>query len=186
MQLKKTEKERIMNIGIKIKALRLKAGLTQEELADRCELTKGYISQLENDLTSPSISTLGDMLTALGITFGEFFAEEEEMPLRYAPEDCFEKESGGMKIRWLVPSNEKLLMEPMLLTLGAGEETDRDVPHDGEEFGYVLDGEISVTCGGRKEKIAAGESFYYDCGKPHHIANESDRTARFVWIIVGE
>ena len=51
-----------MEIGLKIKELRLKKQLTQEELADRCELTKGYISQLENDLTSPSIATLKDIL----------------------------------------------------------------------------------------------------------------------------
>ena len=54
-----------MSIGIKIKQLRVMCQLTQEELADRCELTKGYISQLENDLTSPSISTLTDILSAL-------------------------------------------------------------------------------------------------------------------------
>ena len=54
-----------MQLGTKIKDMRLQLNLTQEELADRCELTKGYISQLENDLTSPSIATLGDILDAL-------------------------------------------------------------------------------------------------------------------------
>ncbi|MDE7233374.1 MAG: helix-turn-helix domain-containing protein, partial [Lachnospiraceae bacterium] len=49
-------------IGNKIKELRNKKGLTQEELADRCELSKGFISQVENDLTSPSIATLIDIL----------------------------------------------------------------------------------------------------------------------------
>ena len=62
-----------MELGIKIKRLRLQKNLTQEELADRCELTKGYISQLENELTSPSIATLEDILKALGTTFAEFF-----------------------------------------------------------------------------------------------------------------
>ena len=51
-----------MDIGNKIKRLRLQLNLSQAELADRCELTKGYISQLENDLTEPSISTLRDIL----------------------------------------------------------------------------------------------------------------------------
>ena len=60
-------------IGIKIKRLRTLCQLTQEELADRCELTKGYISQLENDLTSPSISTLTDILNALGTNLKDFF-----------------------------------------------------------------------------------------------------------------
>ena len=67
-----------MEIGSKIKALRLQYDLTQEELANRCELTKGYISQLENDLTSPSIATLVDILSALGTTLKDFFAEEQE------------------------------------------------------------------------------------------------------------
>ena len=62
-----------MELGNKIKALRHLCGLTQEELANRCELTKGYISQLENDLTSPSIATLKDILLALGTTLNEFF-----------------------------------------------------------------------------------------------------------------
>ena len=67
-----------MDIGAKIKELRVLNGLTQEELADRSELSKGFISQLENDLTSPSISTLEDILQCLGITISEFFAKEEE------------------------------------------------------------------------------------------------------------
>ena len=67
-----------MEIGGKIKQLRMKNGLTLEELAERSELTKGFLSQLERNLTSPSIATLEDILEALGTTLGEFFAEEKE------------------------------------------------------------------------------------------------------------
>jgi transcriptional regulator with XRE-family HTH domain len=55
-----------MQIGEKIKRMRLRLGLTQEDLAARTELSKGFISQLERDLTSPSIATLMDILEALG------------------------------------------------------------------------------------------------------------------------
>ena len=68
----------VMEIGNKIKQLRLQCDLTQEELANRCELTKGYISQLENELTSPSIATLMDILSALGTNLKDFFSEEPE------------------------------------------------------------------------------------------------------------
>ena len=68
-----------MELGTKIKDMRLQHGLTQEELADRCELTKGYISQLENDLTSPSIATLEDILSALGSSFADFFLKKKKM-----------------------------------------------------------------------------------------------------------
>ena len=67
-----------MELGKKIRQMRNQKNLTQEELADRCELTKGYISQLENDLNSPSIATLTDILAALGSNLSEFFREEAE------------------------------------------------------------------------------------------------------------
>ena len=65
-----------MEIGQKIKQLRIQKGLTLEELASRSELTKGFLSQMERDLTSPSIATLNDILEALGTTLAEFFKEE--------------------------------------------------------------------------------------------------------------
>ena len=64
-----------MDIGSKLKEIRTLKGLTQEELADRAELSKGFISQLERNLTSPSIATLTDILQCLGTTLGEFFNE---------------------------------------------------------------------------------------------------------------
>ena len=67
-----------MEIGRKIKDLRIAKGLTQEELADRSELSKGFISQLERDLTSPSIATLADILQVLGSSLNEFFYEAPE------------------------------------------------------------------------------------------------------------
>ena len=79
-----------MEIGLKIKELRLKNKLTQEELGHRCGLTKGYISQLENDLTSPSIATLKDILQALGSTLTDFFAVEEREKTVFGKEDYFE------------------------------------------------------------------------------------------------
>ena len=67
-----------MKIGNKLKELRIQKGLTQEELADRAELSKGFISQLERDLTSPSIATLVDILQVLGTDLNEFFSEKTE------------------------------------------------------------------------------------------------------------
>ena len=67
-----------MDIGNRLKDLRVLKGLTQEELADRAELSKGFISQVERNLTSPSIATLMDILQCLGLTIGEFFNEEPE------------------------------------------------------------------------------------------------------------
>ena len=76
-----------MDIGPKIKRLRIRNGLTLEELASRCELTKGFLSQLERDLASPSIATLEDILEALGTSLSEFFQEEREEKVVFRGED---------------------------------------------------------------------------------------------------
>mgnify|MGYP000455962354 FL=1 len=69
----KIKRDNTMDIGKKIKELRILKGLTQEELADRAELTKGFISQVERNHTSPSIATLVDILQCLGTDLKKFF-----------------------------------------------------------------------------------------------------------------
>ena len=80
-----------MDIGLKLKELRVLKGLTQEELADRSELSKGFISQLERNLTSPSIATLTDILQCLGTTLGEFFNESPDEQIVLGRADYLEK-----------------------------------------------------------------------------------------------
>ncbi len=172
-----------MKIGEKIKNLRLFCDLTQEELADRCELTKGYISQLENELTSPSITTLIDILSALGTNLKEFFSDVgEEEKINFSKNEFIEKQTDGYVINWLVPNALKNAMEPILLKLKAGCSTDEDIPHEGEEFGFVLKGEIVVLLGKRKVKVKKGESFYFTSKSVHKIINTSSADAEVIWV----
>lgn len=172
-----------MIIGEKIKDLRLSCELTQEELADRCELTKGYISQLENDLTSPSIATLIDILSALGTNLKEFFNEQEsEEKICFSKNEFIEKVTDEYVLNWLVPNAQKNTMEPVLMNLRAGCSTDEDFPHEGEEFGYVIKGEIIIILGKRKIKVKKGESFYYVADKVHSILNKGTTNAEFIWV----
>ena len=128
-----------MELGTKLRDMRQQKGLTQEELADRCELTKGYISQLENDVTSPSIATLIDILNALGSNLSDFFHEEAEEKIVFCEEEYIDKQSDGMTFSWLIPNAQKNMMEPVLVSLEPGASTQPDFPHEGEEFGYVLE-----------------------------------------------
>lgn len=171
-----------MELGAKIKRLRLQCGLTQEELADRCELTKGYISQLENELTSPSIQTLLDVLSALGTTAAEFFSEDEEEQTVFTADDFFEKATDTHTVTWLVPNSQKNEMEPIMLRLAPGTAMDKDMPHEGEEFGFVLAGEIVLHIG-KKEHIArAGDAFYYESDKVHYLENRTAEQATVLWV----
>ena len=172
-----------MLLGEKIKDLRLSCELTQEELADRCELTKGYISQLENDLTSPSIATLIDILSALGTDLKEFFSDmENEEKITFSKDDFIEKITDAYTLNWLVPNAQKNAMEPVHIRLNPLSATEEDVPHEGEEFGYVLKGEIMIELGKRKVKVKKGESFYYKSDKVHKIINKTENIAEFIWV----
>ena len=171
-----------MEIGLKIKELRLKNQLTQEELADRCELTKGYISQLENDLTSPSIATLKDILQALGSSLTDFFASDDDESLVFGADDYFVKSGEYSRITWLVPTAQKNMMEPIRLELGPGAATEKDMPHDGKEFGYVLKGKIRLHIGKRRADAKEGESFYYRSGQTHYIENIGKGVAVVIWL----
>ena len=171
-----------MDLGKKIKQMRNQKGLTQEELADRCELTKGYISQLENNLNSPSIATLTDILSALGSDLSEFFREEKEEKVVFTKNEFIEKDSEGVCINWLIPNAQKNMMEPILVELTEETATPLDIPHEGEEFGYVLEGKVAIVLGNTHHVCKKGEAFYYEASKPHYIVNKGKSKARFLWI----
>lgn len=172
-----------MDIGKNLKRLRTANSLTQQELADRCELTKGYISQLERDLTSPSIATLTDILECLGTDLGSFFNEAIDQKIVFKEDDVFVKESDdNYIINWIVPNAQKNKMEPILVELGANSKTKEDEPHEGEEFGYVLSGTIILNYGNQTYKVKKGESFYIKTNKTHYIENTSKNPARVIWV----
>ena len=171
-----------MQIGSKIKELRVLKGLTQEELADRAELSKGFISQLERDLTSPSIATLVDILQCLGTDLKTFFDDTEDDRVVFGRDDYFEKTDTELhnKIEWIIPNAQKNIMEPIRLTLEPGGSTYPDNPHEGEEFGYVLSGSISIVVGNKRYKAKKGEAFYFEPKFKHYI--ESKGGAVIIWV----
>ena len=172
-----------MQIGVKIKQLRLQRGLTQEELAARTELTKGFISQLERDLTSPSIATLMDILAALGTDVAGFFRESQEEQVVYSAEEMFVKEEAdGSTIQWLVTNAQKNALEPILVTIPAGLSLAEDDPHEGEEFGYVLSGSVTLVLGTKRYRVKKGGSFYFRPTRVHYLINSGKAEARVLWV----
>ena len=171
-----------MDIGNKLKELRVLKGLTQEKLADRSELSKGFISQLERNLTSPSITTLMDILQCLGTSIGEFFNEAPDEQIVFGKQDYFVKVDTEYKneIKWIIPNAQKNTMEPIYLTLEAGGSTCPDTPHEGEEFGYILQGTVSIHLGNKTYKAKKGESFYYTADKTHFLSSKSG--AVLIWV----
>lgn len=174
----------MVNIGKKIRALRLGNNLTQEELANRLELTKGYISQLENNLTSPSMQTLFAILEVLGTDIHEFFTKEVEQNAVFKKEDFYVKENEQLKhsISWIVPNALKYEMEPIIIEIEPGGQSEIDDPHPGEEFGYVLEGQVVLVLNRKRHIIRKGETFYYLANKEHFLLNNTQHRAKILWI----
>ena len=171
-----------MDIGNKLKELRLQNDLTLESLASRCELTKGFLSQVERNLTSPSISTLQDILEALGSNLSEFFHETKEDQIVFGAQDFFVDEKDDYTIEWVIPNAQKNAMEPILLTIHPHANSHELQSHAGEEFGYVLKGNVTLVRGNKKYKLKAKETFYLDGSTAHYLYNHGNSDALVLWI----
>ena len=174
----------MIDIGSRIRQLRIKNGLTLQELASRTELTKGYLSQLENNLTTPSLTTLEDICEALGTNMSRFFAQEEEEKVVFTPEDAFVDEQGDKVIHWIVPNAQKNAMEPVLLELKPDSRSADIEPHEGEEFGYVLSGKVRLVRESDKKGILMkkGDTFYIRGNENHYLENKSGTGASVLWV----
>lgn len=171
-----------LDIGQKIRQLRKVNELTLEELASRTELTKGFLSQLENNLTSPSISTLEDILEALGSSLAEFFSDATQEKYVFKKNDFFIDERDDYKIKWIVPNAQKQEMEPILIEINPGFASQVMEPHYGEEFGYVLQGSVRLIYGKKRTTLHEGETFYIKGETRHYLENHTKEIVKILWV----
>ena len=171
-----------VDIGRRLKDLRILNDLTLEELASRSELTKGFLSQVERNLTSPSISTLEDILEALGTNLSDFFRKEEEEKIVFQTQDFFVDEKEEYTLEWVIPNAQKNEMEPILLTLHPRQESKVMECHSGEEFGYVLKGNVMLVRGNKKYRLKVKETFYLNGKISHYLVNIGNSDAKILWI----
>ena len=173
-----------LQIGPRIRALRLASDLTQTELADRANLTKGFISQLENGQTSISVDSLADILDALGVSLSEFFSEQSEPQVVFAPEDWVQVDGKGARVfELLIPGSTNNDLDPVLVELAAGEKLETGDPHPGEQFGYVMKGTITLQLDKKRYRVPAKHCFHFIANRPHQIANTGKSAAKLLWIV---
>ena len=97
-------------------------------------------------------------------------------------QDFVEKDADGHVITWLVPNSQRNEMEPILITLRAGAASVKDMPHEGEEFGFVKKGEVVLHLGKKEFAAKEGDSFYYESNKVHYLENRSAKDAEVIWV----
>mgnify|MGYP001828429191 FL=1 len=175
-----------MKIGHKLKRLRVSNSLTQGELASRTDLSKGFISQIENDSASPSIATLEDILEVLGTSPTEFFSDIDSCEkVVYSKTDRVLTPDSNKKfqIELLIPGFGKRKMDPVLVSIKPNEESFKDPVHEGEELGFLLKGKIELNLEDKIYTLAEGDCFYFAADKKHSITNRGKQTAQILWVV---
>lgn len=169
-----------MQLGKKIRDLRLRRGLTVQQLGEATSLSKGFISQVENSRTSPSLATLQDLARALETSVAYLVVEEERVPYVVRSADRPRLQLGGTTSRIEVLSaqpkrNLEMIVAELPPGVTAGE---RRHYHHGEEVILCLEGRISLLCGEHTLVLETGDSCHYDGRVPHSLENAGTTTAR--------
>lgn len=174
-----------MPIGERLRELRLLKNLTQEELGERSDLTKGYISQLENNQTSPTLDTLQDVLTVLGCSLADFFATTPKTAqILFTQDDqvIHEDEHEQYRLTWLVSESNEYDMEPVLLELSPKGQFKAFNPSASETFIYVLSGSVSLQLGECLIHAKAHETLYFTADAPHQLFNHGHTPALVILV----
>jgi transcriptional regulator with XRE-family HTH domain len=173
-------------IGNKLRELRKERKLTLNHLAQEAGCTAAYISQIERDKASPSIATLKRISQVLGVRIVDFFLEEsEEDPMVLDSDRWVRMSLKGWKadIRQLVRGVNTKRMQPFLTTIQPGGGTPEHYTHQGEEFGLVLEGVLTLSVGGESYQVEPFQSFYYSSLVAHSWTNEGDVPCLVVWVV---
>ena len=172
-------------LGANIKALRMIKGLKLRELSGRVGCSESLISKIENSVALPSITVLHKIVAALNVSMAALFADENAdrgIVARSGKRPSFSIDKAGSQLERLIPSEGRHLLEGNLHILAPGGGSEGLLSHDGEEVGFIIDGELELTVGDRTYLLAAGDSFTFRSEIPHSYRNPSKKHARIIWV----
>jgi transcriptional regulator with XRE-family HTH domain len=182
-----------IRVGERIKALRESKGLSLGDVAASTGFSAALLSQMENHLISPSLGTMTKLAVALGVKVGDFLGEAHEEPFAIVRKDERKKVSrfaskDGVKYGYIYEAlgSEKKdrRMEPFIVTLEpATVKASRTSVHDGEEFIFVLEGEMEVVLGNHTDVLYPGDSIYYDSTIPHRVQCHQEKVTRILAVL---
>jgi len=203
MQQAKGDAEVLEGIGDRLREERVKAGISQRELARRLGLSASLISQLESGQSRPSVGTLYSIVTELGVSLdqvirGEHYAPDgnggsaaDSGPAARSPvahpgeRPAIDLDSG---VRWeeLTADQEGIDFLHVTYEVGGASTSDESsIRHAGREYGYVMTGTLGIRIGFQEYELQSGDSIAFDSTIPHRLFNTGDVPVKAVWFVVG-
>ena len=175
-------------LGERIRGLRKRRKLTLAQLADACNLSTGYISQIERNLAYPSIPALVGIAKSLGVTVQWFFAGASPVPQE--EHGYVVRRGNRLRIQYdhgivdeLLTPKMSLQVEMIYTRLPPGTESAESYAHAGDGVGFVLSGELEMWVGERHFHLHEGDSCSYAAGEPHRYRNPGAVEAVVMWAI---
>ena len=183
-------------VGSKIKGIRETKNLTIEEIAERSGLTTDQIVSIENDQNLPSLGPLIKIARALGVRLGTFMDDNDALgPVVTRAEDR-ERDSSisfsngatdarkHMEYHPLAQQKAGRHMEPFVIDINPTEDRDFQLSaHEGEEFIYVMEGEVEIEYGKEKYVLKEGDSIFYDSIVKHHVHGVPGKSAKILAVV---
>ncbi|OQY15195.1 MAG: hypothetical protein B6I32_07845 [Desulfobacterium sp. 4572_20] len=174
-------------LGTKIKKLRNSRRLTLTNLAEKVGCSVGYVSQLEKNTVNPSIAVLKKIAVALDVRLVDFFLEPDKQ------EEIVTKSGEGFEIKYpqgdasiflLIRDLEGKYMEPLIARFEPGSGSSGLYSHSGgQEFGFVISGELDLMLEDKTYKLKQNDSFYFDSRRPHGYVNNGTEVSEVIWVI---
>ena len=171
------------SIGERIKALRVEQRMTLAELGEKTSLSTSYLSQIERDKTTPSLSTLTGIAKTLNVGLRHFFetdAEEAFIVRKSGVQENPARDSSIVRLS-LSPEAENNKLAVHRATLKPHIPPEQLVPYPGEELVYVLSGELTIAVGEEEFILSCGDSIHYDALQPHSWCNKGDELCVVIW-----
>lgn len=174
----------MQDLGKRLRALRDERGLTLAQLGQQVGLSASYLSQVERGVTTPSLSRLTAIATALDVEVRFFFEDEVSSPRVV-------RSNQGERLKSITDTVLEFLsadlpdhdIQPYRVICKPGASRDQLPTHPGEEFFFVLRGQLTVTVGGEPFVLEAGDSVHYQALQPHSWRNEGAEECAAIWAV---
>jgi transcriptional regulator with XRE-family HTH domain len=172
-------------VGRRLRQLRLAQGLRLKDLAGAAGCSESLLSRVENNLTTPSLTTMHRLARALGVSMVALLdVGSPDGVVISTPRDRIVIGRGypGEQNEVLIPHAENRLLEGFIVTLMPGAEPSGPFQHDGEEVGVILEGVLELVVGDSRNILHPGDSFFFHSDVTHRYRNAGADTCRVVWI----
>jgi transcriptional regulator with XRE-family HTH domain len=177
-----------VELGAELRALRKARGMTLTAVARRADISTGYLSEIERDLTRVPIGVLRTLCDVYEISIGWLLrasrtapADERDVIVRAADRTRLAFPGLGISEELLSP-NLSGPLELLISTIDPGADSD-DYSHNGDEAGVVIEGVLELWVDGVQHRLESGDSFAFPSTRTHRCANPTEQITRVLWVI---